>query len=168
MRKLKILKCITKNDLFEFLSVLVINFDKLLSCLKSVPWKLFHSKIPWTNKNAWTGAEDILFEYFWAGISKQYCHILNQHPRLFQKRVLNSFSEFWYRVCFYWDPLFRKIWLRLQVRVHSIKYALVQIRFWKRWAEFIIFFNGSQYMIIPYFRGDTVYRDPGCLLKNHF
>ena len=28
------------------------------------------------------GTKDTSFGYFWGGIRRQYCHILNQHPRI--------------------------------------------------------------------------------------
>ena len=29
------------------------------------------------------GTENVWFMYFWAGIWKQYCHVWNQHPRIY-------------------------------------------------------------------------------------
>ena len=29
-----------------------------------------------------SGTKNALFEYFWARISKNYCHILKQHPQI--------------------------------------------------------------------------------------
>ena len=38
-----------------------------------------------------------LFGYFWVTVSKNYCHISNQHPQICQKWVFNSCKEFRYR-----------------------------------------------------------------------
>ena len=48
------------------------------------------------------GTKNAFFVDFWVIILKNYCHIWNQHPRICQKWVFNSYSEFWYRVSFFY------------------------------------------------------------------
>ena len=56
------------------------------------------------------GTRNALFGYFLVRILKNYNHIWNQHPRFCQKWVFNSYSEFWYRVCFFQTFVVRFFW----------------------------------------------------------
>ena len=97
-KRRKMSKFGTKNALYFQPRI----FKKLLSYLKSAPSNLSNWKVLQKNpKMSKFGTKNALFWYFWARIWKSYCHIWNQHSRISQKWVFNSYSEFWYKVrCF--------------------------------------------------------------------
>ena len=72
----------TKNAFFGCFKVKIKK--KLLSYLKSAAQNFqnfkFRTKI-------------VLFEYFWTGIWKNYCHAWSQHPRVYLKWLFNHYSE---------------------------------------------------------------------------
>ena len=49
--------------------ITILEFDRLRNIVKK------------TKKHKF-GTKNALFKSFWAGISRQYCHIRNQHPRI--------------------------------------------------------------------------------------
>ena len=59
------------------------NLKMILSYLKSAPSNLSNCKISRKNKKKLKfGIKNTLFGYFWARISKNYCHIWNQLPQI--------------------------------------------------------------------------------------
>ena len=74
---------------------------KLWSYLKSAPSICLFAKFRRKTKMLKFGTKNALFGDFGLELQKNYCLILNQHPQISQKRVFNSFSEFWYRVRFF-------------------------------------------------------------------
>ena len=85
----KILKFRTKNALFgyfwpkiPYLDIFGLEFF-LLPYLKSAPLNLSNGKYREIMKISKFGTKRALFGYFWARILKSYCHIWNQHPRIY-------------------------------------------------------------------------------------
>ena len=77
----------------------------VLLYLKSAHSSLSNSKISWKMKMLIFGIKNALFGYFWTGILKRYCYIVILEIstlQICQKRVLTFYSEFWYRVRFFW------------------------------------------------------------------
>ena len=64
------------------LSILGLEFWKLLSYLKSASSNLSIRRISRKTKMPKLRTENALFEYFWARILESCCHIWNQHLRI--------------------------------------------------------------------------------------
>ena len=112
------------------------NLKRIFSYLKWALSNLHNCKISLKNKMSIYWTNSALFGYLWAEILKQYCHIWNQHPQVCQKWAFNSYTKFWYKICFFlkvWGLLFLKV--PVQVGDPFIKNADLFIFFLKSPAK---------------------------------
>ena len=93
-------KCLNSGLKVPFVDIFRLEFEK--KYVKPAPWIFLVAKF---------GAKIniLIFEtklpdlgFFGLKLKKKNCcHIWNKHPRICQKWVFNSYSKFWYRVCFF-------------------------------------------------------------------
>ena len=97
--KIRILKFLTKNALFGYFWV---GIWKKYCHIRNQHPRIYQIAKLRGKKMPKFGIKNALFGYFWARILKNYCHIWNQHLQICLQWVFNSYSEFWYSVCFFY------------------------------------------------------------------
>ena len=95
------LKCGTKSAFFGYIWARILkNYCHIWN---QQPQVILFTKFREKTKAPKFRTKSAWFGYFGDRILKNYCHIWNQHPQHCQKWVLNSYSEFWHKVRFFWS-----------------------------------------------------------------
>ena len=98
--KLSCKKTLSFRPKISFLDSFRPKFEKIIVIFEISTFKSIKMQSFMLNNKKKFGTKIALF-LSWTWIWKNYCHIWNKHPRVYQKWISNRYSKSWHRVCLF-------------------------------------------------------------------